>query len=92
MKLPADFIDINLALSRDPGQPKRYVQDAIRQRAQEVLGLLTSGDTYIYVCGLKGMEQGVLQVMADIAQDGGHDWAVLSETLRREGRMHFETY
>ena len=30
MKLPRDFIDINLAFSRVPGQPKQYVQDLIR--------------------------------------------------------------
>lgn len=92
MKLPKDFIDINLALSREAGQPRRYVQDAMRQRAEDVLRLLTAGDTYIYVCGLKGMEQGVLQALSDIAREGGLDWAALSETLRREGRMHFETY
>ncbi len=26
--LPKDFIDINFAFSREPGQPERYVQDA----------------------------------------------------------------
>ena len=30
MKLPRDFIDINFAFSRVPGQPKQYVQDLIR--------------------------------------------------------------
>ena len=33
MNLPKDFIDINLAFSRTPGQPKKYVQDAMRERA-----------------------------------------------------------
>ena len=32
-KLPKDFIDINFAFSRVPGQPKRYVQDLIRAAA-----------------------------------------------------------
>ncbi len=40
------------------GQPRRDVQDAMRQRAADVLRLLTAGDTDISVCGLKGMEQG----------------------------------
>jgi len=34
MKLPADFIDINLAFSREPEQPKTYVQDLIRARGK----------------------------------------------------------
>src|SRR3546814_9390277 len=59
MNLPKDFIDINLALSREQGQPKRYVQDLIRERAADVLALLDSENTCIYVCGLKGMEDGV---------------------------------
>ena len=33
MSLPKDFIDINLAFSRTPGQPRRYVQDLMRERA-----------------------------------------------------------
>jgi benzoyl-CoA 2,3-dioxygenase component A len=32
-KLPKDFIDIEFAYSRTPGQPRRYVQDAMRSRA-----------------------------------------------------------
>ena len=35
MKLPKDFVDINFAFSRAPDQPKRYVQDRIRERARE---------------------------------------------------------
>ena len=34
--LPKDFIDINLAFSRTPGQPKRYVQDLMRERAADL--------------------------------------------------------
>ncbi|HET9046030.1 MAG TPA: benzoyl-CoA 2,3-epoxidase subunit BoxA, partial [Casimicrobiaceae bacterium] len=59
MKLSKDFIDINLAFSRVPAKPKQYVQDLIRERAADVARLLADGDCYIYVCGLKGMEEGV---------------------------------
>src|SRR3546814_19605864 len=38
MNLPKDLIDINLALSREQGQPKRYVQDLIRERAADEIG------------------------------------------------------
>lgn len=34
--LPKDFIDINFAFSRQPGAPKRYVQDLIRERAADL--------------------------------------------------------
>ncbi|KRB09778.1 MULTISPECIES: benzoyl-CoA 2,3-epoxidase subunit BoxA [unclassified Achromobacter] len=92
MKLPRDFIDINLALSREPGQPKRYVQDLIRERAALVRGLLADRNTCIYVCGLKGMEVGVLDALRDVVVQSGEDWSILHDALRREGRLHFETY
>lgn len=92
MNLPKDFIDTNLAFSRTPGQPRRYVQDAMRERAVDVAQLLKDGNTHIYVCGLKGMEDGVLQALQEIAGKHGMDWEALWERLKREGRLHLETY
>lgn len=92
MKLPRDFIDINLALSREAGQPKRYVQDLIRERAAAVRELLADRNTCIYVCGLKGMEVGVLDALREVTVQAGQDWTILHDVLRREGRLHFETY
>ncbi len=90
--LPRDFIDTNLAFSRTPGVARRYVQDAMRERAPDVARLLGDDNTYIYVCGLKGMEEGVMQALADIADRHGLDWHVLWDRLKREGRLHIETY
>lgn len=90
--LPKDFIDTNLAFSRTPGQPKRYVQDAMRDRAADVAHLLRDENTHIYVCGLKGMEDGVLQGLQEIADRNGLDWPALWARLKREGRLHLETY
>jgi benzoyl-CoA 2,3-dioxygenase component A len=92
MSLPKDFIDINLALSRTPGQPKRYVQDLMHERASAVAELLRDDNTCIYVCGLRGMEAGVLQAFEDIATKTGLLWEPLADRLRAEGRLHFETY
>jgi benzoyl-CoA 2,3-dioxygenase component A len=92
MSLPKDFIEVNLALSRTPGQPKRYVQDAMRERATEIASLLAQADTYLYVCGLKAMEEGVLVALRDIATQAGLDWAQLAAALKRDGRLHLETY
>ena len=54
--LPKDFIDTHFAFSRTPGQPKRYVQDAMRERAADLVPLLKDANTFFYVCGLKSME------------------------------------
>jgi benzoyl-CoA 2,3-dioxygenase component A len=90
--LPKDFIDINFAFSRTPGQPKRYVQDLLRERAADLAPLLNDADTCFYVCGLKGMEEGVLLAMRDIVQNAGQDWERIGAALKREGRLHLETY
>jgi benzoyl-CoA 2,3-epoxidase subunit A len=90
--LPSDLIDIRLAFSRAPGAPRRYVQDLMRERADELGALLADPETYIYVCGITQMEQGVLAALEGAAERAGLSWPELSERLRREGRLHLETY
>ena len=91
-KLPKDFIDIHFAYSRTPGQPKRYVQDAMRDAAPQLAALLQDPQTHFYVCGLKAMEEGVLQALQDIAQGARLDWAAVEAGLKQEGRLQLETY
>jgi len=92
MKLPSDFIDINLAFSRVQDQPKRYVQDLIRVRADKVAAMLVNEDCYVYVCGLKGMESGVMEAFRDVLRAHGVDWDTLWPQLLERARMHIETY
>ena len=91
-KLPKDFIDIHFAFSRTPGQPKRYVQDAMRDASTELATLLQDPQTHFYVCGLKSMEEGVLLALHDIAVGAGLDWTAVAERLKQEGRLQLETY
>ncbi len=90
--LPKDFIDINFAFSRTPGQPKRYVQDALRGRSADIAALLKDDNSYFYVCGLKSMEEGVLLALRDVAGQAGLAWDTLGAALKKEGRLHLETY
>jgi len=90
--LPKDFIDINFAFSRTPGQPKRYVQDAMRERAADLAPLLTDPNAYFYVCGLKAMEEGVVLALRDVAQQAGLAWDAVAAALKNEARLHLETY
>jgi benzoyl-CoA 2,3-dioxygenase component A len=91
-KLPKDFIDLNLAFSRVAGQPKRYVQDLMRERAADLAPLLTDPNACFYVCGLKSMEEGVVMTLREIALHAGLDWETVGASLRRDGRLHLETY
>ena len=90
--LPKDFIDINFAFSRTPGQPKRYVQDLMRERAADLAPLLADPNAYFYVCGLKAMDAGVMQALRDVAQQAGLAWDAVGAALKTQGRLHLETY
>ena len=90
--LPKDFIDIEFAFSREAGKPKRYVQDAMRDRAADIAALVKDANTCFYVCGLKSMEEGVVMALRDIVQGAGWDWEAVAADLKKQGRLHLETY
>ncbi len=90
--LPRDFIDINFAFSRTAGEPKRYVQDAMHERSADLAALIVDPDAYFYVCGLKAMEEGVVTALRDITIEAGLDWETHGQALKRDGRLHLETY
>jgi benzoyl-CoA 2,3-epoxidase subunit A len=92
MNLPKDFIDINFAFSRTPGQPKKYVQDLMRDRAADLAVLLKDPSTCFYVCGLKSMEEGVVLALRDVVTQAGLSWDTVGAALKKEGRLHLETY
>lgn len=91
LKLPPSLIDKHFAFSRLPGESRCYVQDKMRETAPAVAELLKS-DTYVYICGLKGMEAGVMESLRDICTTAGINWETLHQTMVNEGRFHVETY
>ncbi len=92
MKLRRSLIEVDLAFSRLADQPRQYVQDRMRVRADALAPLLGDANTHIYVCGLKGMEQGVYEAFGEICAAHGRDWPALHRELCNTGRYHVETY
>jgi benzoyl-CoA 2,3-dioxygenase component A len=64
----------------------------MRERTADLALLLADPNAFFYVCGLKAMEEGVVLALSDIAQHAGLHWSSLGPTLKREGRLHLETY
>jgi benzoyl-CoA 2,3-dioxygenase component A len=91
-RLPPEFIDINMAFSRHVGHPRCYVQDLIRQKGEKTVRLLKDPDCYVYICGLKAMENGVLEAFADACRAAGEDWPTVHASLLAGNRLHIETY
>ncbi len=48
-----------MGYSREPGQPKQYVQDTIKSNSKLLKELLGHGDSHIYVCGDSNMAHAV---------------------------------
>ena len=92
MKLPKELIDVQLAFSRLADRPKQYVQDRMRAGGDKLARLLADGNTFVYLCGHKQMEEGVNAAFADVCRAHGLDWTALREELRAAGRYHVETY
>jgi benzoyl-CoA 2,3-epoxidase subunit A len=91
-KVPESLLQKHLVYSRIPGTDKEYVQDRIRREAVTVAALLKDANTHIFICGLKGMETGVEEAMADVCRKHGLDWSTLKPEMRASSRYHVETY
>jgi benzoyl-CoA 2,3-epoxidase subunit A len=91
-KVPETLLTKFFAYSRVAGAPKTYVQDLMRREAERLGILLKSEATHLYVCGLKGMEQGVEEALSDICRGADLVWTDLRRAMRETGRYHVETY
>jgi benzoyl-CoA 2,3-epoxidase subunit A len=91
-KVPLSLLEKHLVYSRIVGTEKEYVQDRIRKEAATVSTMLDQSATHIFICGLKGMEAGVEEALADVCRKQGRDWAKLKAEMRGQGRYHVETY
>ena len=91
-KVPATLLDKRFAFSRVDGEPKRHVQDALVDAADDVAALLGDPHGHVYVCGLKAMESGAEEALAAIADGAGLDWTAVRGEMREGGRYHVETY
>ena len=91
-KVPDKLLRKHLVFSRIPNVPKEYVQDRMMVEAEAVAEMLGDPRTHIYICGLRGMEEGVDKALLNIAESAGTPWNATRETMREEGRYHVETY
>ena len=91
-KMPDKLLQKHLVFSRLPDKSKEYVQDRMRLEEDVVAEMLQDANTYVYICGLKSMEQGVEEAFNNIAESIGQPWQALRDAMREDGRYHVETY
>lgn len=65
--LGGDLCKTWTAFSRDPSEPKRYVQDRLEENAEEVLSLFDAEvGCRLYICGSAGMARDVAMALARV--------------------------
>ena len=82
------------ALSRASSEDaeKGYVQHKLAEQKQDVWKMIRKGNFAVYICGLKGMEQGVDEVFTGLAQQEGLDWAAMKKEFVTNGQWNTEVY
>lgn len=71
---------------------RMYVQHRLIEHGETLFEMLKKPETYLYICGLRGMESGILEGFEEIASRQGIDWNEFFGTLKAEKRWHVEVY
>ncbi|KAF5735950.1 ferredoxin--NADP reductase leaf isozyme chloroplastic isoform 1 [Tripterygium wilfordii] len=93
-KAPDNF-RLDFAVSREQTNEKgekMYIQTRMAQYAEELWELLKKDNTFVYMCGLKGMEQGIDEIMASLAERDGINWVEYKRQLKKTEQWNVEVY
>lgn len=91
------FKELYTAYSREPGKPKKYVQNVLREQLSEtVYQCLKEERGHIYVCGDVTMAGDVLKTVQQIIKHHGHmtleEAGIFISRLRDENRYHEDIF
>ncbi|MBD2412144.1 ferredoxin-NADP reductase [Nostoc calcicola FACHB-389] len=93
-KYPENF-RLTAAISREQKNPqggRMYIQDRVAEHADELWQLIKNEKTHTYICGLRGMEEGIDAALTAAAAKEGITWSDYQKQLKKAGRWHVETY
>jgi ferredoxin--NADP+ reductase len=89
-----DF-EIITAISREQTNAqggKMYVQHRIAEHVDRLWSMIQVGNTYTYICGLRGMEDGIDAAFAAAAAEKDITWSEYQYQLKQNDFWHVETY
>ncbi|GAB1540764.1 phycobilisome linker polypeptide [Scytonema sp. NUACC21] len=90
-----DNFRLTYAISREQKNPqggRMYIQDRVAEHADELWQLIKNEKTHTYICGLRGMEDGIDAALSAAAAKEGVTWSDYQKQLKKAGRWHVETY
>lgn len=90
-----DNFRLTYAISREEKNAeggRMYIQHRVAEHAAELWDLMQDSNTHTYMCGLKGMEDGIDEALGAMAAKHGANWSDFQKQMKKEHRWHVETY
>ena len=90
-----DNLRLTYAISREQQNTeggRMYIQHRVAEHADELWKLIQDEKTHTYICGLKGMEDGIDEALSTAAAKDEVTWADYQKQLKKAERWHVETY
>ena len=94
-EIAGDKFQYDYAISReatDKDGNKMYIQTKMAEYGEELWNLMQKPNTYVYMCGLKGMESGIQEALGGFAKENGVEWVDFVKGMKKDGRYHVEVY
>ncbi|NEP16635.1 MAG: ferredoxin-NADP reductase [Leptolyngbya sp. SIO4C1] len=91
----SDNFRLTYAISREQKNAeggRMYIQHRIAEHADELWQMIQNEKTHVYICGLKGMEDGIDAALSEAASKTGVDWEEYRRSMKKADRWHVETY
>ena len=91
-KYPDNF-RLTYAISREQQNNeggRMYIQHRVAEYADEIWNMVKDEKTHVYICGLRGMEDGIDAAMSAAAEKEGVTWKEYQRSIKE--RWHVETY
>lgn len=90
-----EHVRLDYAISReqtDADGNKMYLQNRMKEYEDELYDLFHKDNTYVYMCGLAGMEKGIDEFMSARFERDGKDWVSYRKQMKKAKRWEVETY
>jgi ferredoxin--NADP+ reductase len=90
-----DNFRLTYAISREQQNAeggRMYIQHRVAEYAAELWELMQKPNTHTYMCGLKGMEDGIDEALSAEAAKHGVNWTEFRKQMKKDERWHVETY
>jgi len=71
---------------------RMYVQDRMKETGHHLWHFLMRPGAHVYVCGVRGLEVGAQEALAELAARAGEDWPAIQAEFVQSGRWHIATY